>query len=77
MKKLRKINTCKCGKIAKFMKVRPYSVSVSDDLNRAKEFGPAMVAIIDYLWKLNAVGRRKLMEHKTVVPFHLEEDDDY
>jgi len=28
MKRIRKINTCKCGKIAKYMKIRPYSISV-------------------------------------------------
>jgi hypothetical protein len=76
MKRIRKINTCKCGKIAKYMKVRPYSISVMDDLQNADLIHPAMHALQDYLWKLNAVGRRKLMEHKTIVPFFREEEND-
>ncbi len=76
MKKLRKINTCECGKIAKYMKIRPYSISPKDDLERAAQFNPAMYHVYEYLWKLNAVGRRKLIEHKSVKPFFREESDD-
>lgn len=75
IKKLRKMSVKRCGIMYRGSMCKPFMISAREDLHEMQAFGPLPYAVTGLLWRLNEIGKAKLMQYN-----ELEsglEDDQY
>jgi hypothetical protein len=66
IKKLRKMTIKRCGIIFRGSKCKPFMISAREDLHEMQAFGPLPYAVTELLWRMNDIGKAKLMQHNEI-----------
>jgi len=67
IKKLRKMTVKRCGFMFRATKCKPFMISGREDLHEMEAFGPIPYAATELLWRMNDIGRAKLMQYNELL----------
>lgn len=63
IKQLEEYTLKRCGMMARFNMVKPFMISGLQDLADMEAYGPIPYAVTELIWRLNDIGKAKLMQH--------------
>jgi hypothetical protein len=67
IKKLRKMTVKRCGIQFRGTMCKPFMISGREDLHEMEAFGPLPYAVTELLWRMNDIGRAKLMQYNELL----------
>jgi len=67
IKKLRKMTVKRCGILTRGNMCKPFMISGREDLHEMEAFGPIPFAVTELLWRMNDIGKAKLMQYNELL----------